>query len=115
MGAVTPPSGDRELPSVDPREVGEDVLLDVREADEWAAGRAPGAVHLPMSELVARLGELPEGPLAVVCRVGARSAQVTGYLLGQGRAARNVDGGMLAWQALGLPLEADPGVRPRVL
>ncbi len=103
------------LPTVDPRQVGDDLLLDVREDDEWAAGRAPGAVHLPMSQLPARLDELPEGrPVAVVCRSGHRSAQVTAYLLGQGRQARNVEGGMLAWAACGLPVEADPGVRPSI-
>ena len=35
-------------------------LLDVREADEWDAGHAPTAQHLPMSELVERIGELPD-------------------------------------------------------
>ena len=103
------------MPTVDPREVGDDLLLDVREDDEWAQGRAPGAVHLPMSQLVARLDELPaDRPLAVVCRSGHRSAQVTAYLVGQGREARNVDGGMLAWQALGLPLEGEPGRPARI-
>ena len=102
-------------PTVDPREVGEDLLLDVREDDEWAAGRAPSAVHLPMSQLVARLDEVPaDRPVAVVCRSGHRSAQVTAYLVAQGRTARNVDGGMLAWSQLGLPLEAEPGVPPRI-
>jgi len=37
------------------------VLLDVRENDEWAAGRAPGAVHVPMTEIAQRLDEVPEG------------------------------------------------------
>ncbi|HEU0100899.1 MAG TPA: rhodanese-like domain-containing protein [Mycobacteriales bacterium] len=104
------------LPTVDPREVGDDLLLDVREDDEWAAGRAPGAVHLPMSELVERLAEVPaDRPVAVVCRSGHRSAQVTAYLVAQGRSARNVDGGMAAWAQLGLPLEAAPGATPRIV
>lgn len=96
------------VPAVDPREIGDDLLLDVREDDEWRAGHAPEAVHVPMSELLARLGELPAGrPLAVVCRSGHRSAQVTAYLVAHGVPARNVAGGMLAWQALGLPLGPD--------
>ena len=53
------------------------ILLDVREDDEWAAGHAPEAVHVPMSQFLSRLDDVPEGPLAVVCRVGGRSAQVT--------------------------------------
>ncbi len=104
-----------ELPSVRPADVGDDLLLDVREDDEWAAGRAPGAVHLPMSQLQARLAEVPaDRPIAVVCKVGGRSAQVTAYLLANGRQVRNVDGGMAEWQRLGLPLEAEPGVEPRI-
>lgn len=104
-----------QLPSVDPRQVGDDLLLDVREDDEWAVGRAPGALHLPMSQLPGRLAELPpDPPVAVVCRSGHRSAQVTAYLLAHGRQARNVDGGMIAWSALGLPMEAEAGLEPRV-
>ena len=104
------------LPTVDPREVGDDLLLDVREDDEWSAGRAPAAVHLPMSELVERLAEVPaDRPVAVVCRSGHRSAQVTAYLVAQARSARNVDGGMAAWARLGLPLEAEAGAAPRIV
>ena len=101
-----------DVPSVDPRLVGEDLLLDVREHDEWDAGHAPGAVHLPLSEFVQRLDEVPaDRALAVVCRSGHRSASATAYLVAHGRTARNVEGGMLAWAALGLPVEA-PGGRP---
>ena len=103
------------LPTVDPGAIGDDLLLDVREPDEWAAGRAPSAVHLPMSQLPARLAEVPvDRPVAVVCRSGGRSAQVTAYLLANGRQARNVDGGMTAWAQRGLPLEAGPGVEPHI-
>lgn len=94
------------LPEVDPRAIGDDLLLDVREDDEWSTGHAPGAVHIPLHDLPARLGELPaDRPLAVVCRMGARSAQATAFLLQHRFAARNVTGGMLAWQQLGLPLD----------
>ena len=85
-------------------------LLDVREADEWAAGHAPTARHLPMSELTARLDELPDDdPLYVVCRSGGRSARVVAYLAGQGYPAVNVDGGMQAWSAQGRAVVADSG------
>jgi rhodanese-related sulfurtransferase len=85
-------------------------LLDVREADEWAAGHAPTARHLPMSELTARLDELPDDdPLYVVCRSGGRSARVVAYLAGQGYPAVNVDGGMQVWSAQGRPVVADAG------
>lgn len=94
------------LPSVDVRSVPpDDLLLDVREDDEWAGGHAPQAVHVPMSQLLARLGELPQDrPISVICHVGGRSAQVAAYLLAQGFDARNVDGGMDAWERAGLPV-----------
>jgi rhodanese-related sulfurtransferase len=40
----------------------------------------------------------------VICHVGARSAQVALWLRAQGYDAHNVDGGMLAWEAAGLPV-----------
>jgi rhodanese-related sulfurtransferase len=91
-------------------------LLDVREPDEWAAGHAPGAVHIPMSELLARFGEVPaDTELVVVCRSGNRSAAVTAYLAQHGYAARNLAGGMLDWQAAGRPMVAEaPGMPPHV-
>jgi len=102
-----------QLPQVDVASVPADaLLLDVREDEEWAAGRAEGALHIPMSDFVGRFGELTERAgegerVYVVCRVGGRSAQVTQYLLQQGLDAVNVDGGMLAWEAAGRPLTGD--------
>lgn len=95
------------------------LLLDVREDDEWAAGHAEGALHIPMSDFVGRFGELTERTgegerVFVVCRVGGRSAQVAQYLLRQGLDAVNVDGGMLAWEAAGRPLVADTADPPYV-
>jgi rhodanese-related sulfurtransferase len=90
-------------------------MLDVREDDEWAAGHAPSARHLPMSELAARLGELPDDdPLYVVCRSGGRSSRVVAYLAGQGYPAVNVDGGMQAWSAQGREVVADSGT-PQII
>ncbi|MFT4297308.1 MAG: rhodanese-like domain-containing protein [Micropruina sp.] len=87
------------------------VVLDVREPGEWAAGHAPGAVHIPLGEVVGRLSELPEtdGPLPVICRSGARSERVAAYLLANGIDAVNVAGGTLAWAQAGKPLAADSG------
>ncbi|SFD23694.1 rhodanese-like domain-containing protein [Streptomyces aidingensis] len=107
-----------QLPTVTVDEIADGaLLLDVREADEWAAGHAPAAVHIPMSELLARIEELTglaQGrTVHVICKVGGRSAQVTGALLQRGLDAVNVDGGMVAWQARGLPMtaeSADPAV-----
>ena len=90
------------------------LLLDVREAEEWMAGHAPGAVHLPMSEIVERVGELPRARTIVcVCRSGSRSARVAAWLGEQGYAVQNMAGGMTRWAGAGHPLinHADrPGV-----
>lgn len=92
----------------------DDFLLDVREDDEWAAYHVEGALHIPMSEFVARFGELteraPEGDkVYVLCRVGGRSAQVAQYLIQQGIDAVNVDGGMQVWEAAGPAVVDDKG------
>lgn len=103
-----------QVPAVNVKEIPEDALLvDVREHDEWTAGHAEGALHIPMGEFVARVGEVSERAseqrVFVVCRVGGRSAQVTQYLTQQGFDAVNVDGGMLAWNAAGRSLVSDNG------
>ncbi|MCW2855772.1 MAG: moeZ 2 [Marmoricola sp.] len=85
------------------------VVLDVREPVEWAHGRIDGAIHIPLGQLVERVGELPEGQTLVVCKVGGRSAQATGYLVANGRDAINLDGGMLEWAAGGRPMVSDAG------
>jgi rhodanese-related sulfurtransferase len=106
-----------DLPAMDAAAVPEDVyLLDVREADEWAAGHAPDAVHIPMSELAERAGEIPSDvEVYVICRVGSRSAQVTVALNNGGWQARNVDGGMMRWAEAGRPMVAKSGTNPQVL
>jgi rhodanese-related sulfurtransferase len=91
-------------------------MLDVREPDEWDAGHAPAARHIPMSQFVERIGELPDDdPLYVVCRSGGRSAQVVQYLVAQGHPAVNVDGGMQVWAAIGRPVVADGAGTPEIV
>lgn len=91
------------------------VVLDVREPAEWRAGHLARAVHLPLMDLPARFTELPQDRLLVVCRVGARSAQATAYLVQQGYDAVNLRGGLVEWQAAGRPLVSETGQPPRVL
>jgi rhodanese-related sulfurtransferase len=82
------------------------VVIDVREPDEFAGGRVPGAVNIPLQQLPARLGEVPTGaPIAVICQSGGRSAQGTEVLAAAGVHAVTVDGGTAAWAQAGLPLE----------
>jgi rhodanese-related sulfurtransferase len=75
------------------------LLLDVREDWELAIARLDEAVHIPMGEVPARLGELEASrEIAVLCRSGGRSGQVARYLEQQGfENVWNVAGGILAW------------------
>jgi rhodanese-related sulfurtransferase len=92
-------------------------LLDVREPDEWTAGHAPGAHHMPMMEVPARIAEIPtDTDVVVVCRVGGRSSQVVSYLLGNGwENVRNLDGGMQSWAGAGREVISEDGQPARVL
>lgn len=83
-------------------------VLDVREADEWAAGHIPGATLIPLGELAGRTAEVPsDRDVVVICRSGNRSAQGRDILLGAGfTAVTSVAGGMNDWAAAGLPTEA---------
>ena len=89
-------------------------VLDVREPVEWQHGHVEGSVHVPMMDIPHRIEELrddlpADGQVLVVCKVGARSAQVAGYLQHQGIAAVNLDGGLLQWSHAGRPLVSDAG------
>ena len=87
------------------REAGQ-VVLDVRNPDEYEEAHVPGVVLIPLGELVERVDEVPtDGPLPVICRSGARSMQAAEYLRGQGIDAVNVVGGTLAWIDAGFPVE----------
>ena len=92
-------------------------LLDVREPDEWEAGHAPGAHHLPMMQVPARMAEIPaDRDVVVVCRSGGRSGQVVSYLTGNGwDNVRNLDGGMQSWAAAGRDVVTENGQPPWVL
>jgi rhodanese-related sulfurtransferase len=92
------------------------LLLDVREDEEWDAGHAPEATHLAMGLVSERIDELPtDRTIVCVCRVGGRSGAVASALLGAGYDVRNVDGGMLAWEAAALPVVDGQGGAGRVI
>lgn len=83
------------------------VLLDIREPKEWAQGRIPGAVHIPMGEVARRAGELdPTIPIVVYCKSGQRSLYSTDELLDLGfRDVASLAGGILAWAEANQPIE----------
>jgi rhodanese-related sulfurtransferase len=91
---------------------GDAVLLDVRRSDEWRAGHAPGAVHLPLEALAAG-AELPAcarvRPLVVICRSGRRSQEAAALLRARDVDAVDVLGGMQAWAGAGLPVAGPAG------
>ncbi|WES63456.1 rhodanese-like domain-containing protein [Microbacter sp. GSS18] len=81
-----------------------DLVVDVRENTEVAAGRIPTAIHIPLGELSARLGEIDRNrEVIAVCRSGNRSSRATSLLKSAGYKVDNMTGGMMAWQAAGLP------------
>jgi hydroxyacylglutathione hydrolase len=84
-------------------------VLDVRQDLEWAEGRVPGALHIHIAELPARLGELrrSDEPVHVYCRTGHRTAMATSLLAGAGIQPVLVDGGFPDWLARGFPVERD--------
>ena len=90
-------------------------LLDVREDDEWAAGHAPDAVHVRLSELSAHTEELPrDREVYVICRSGARSAYAAQALTAGGLNAVNVADGMTGWAVAGRPMISEDGTEPHV-
>lgn len=84
-------------------------LLDVREDQEWRAGHAPEAVHIPLGQLGSRVEEVPKGEeILVICRSGNRSARAAQMLADRGDVA-NVAGGMKDWARMGYPVVGDGG------
>ncbi len=98
-------SGPVEL---DPAEVsarmsrGEIVLVDVREPNETAAERIPGAVSMPLSQFDP--AALPKGEVVLSCLSGKRSGMALAKCRQAGvPIATHMRGGLMAWKAAGLP------------
>jgi rhodanese-related sulfurtransferase len=108
-----------ELPSItvgDVDELTDPLLLDVREADEYEAGHAPGVVWIPLNSLPDAIADLPtDRTILCICRVGGRSAQATAFLNERGLDVVNLEGGMKAWEAFGLDVVRDDGSLGQVI
>lgn len=74
------------------------VILDIRQPFEWELGTLPDSILIPMTELLARVAELPrDRAILCVCRSGSRSDRVAAYLRSAGfERAVNMEGGLKA-------------------
>jgi rhodanese-related sulfurtransferase len=85
-------------------------LIDVRADHEWEAGRLPGAVHIALPELAARVGEIDKDrPVVIYCRTGNRSQMATVALAEAGYDVVKLSEGATGWEEEGLPLEPKDG------
>ena len=91
----------QDLSGADARRLVENgaLLVDVRTADEFAAGHLPGAVNLPVGDLQSRVDELApkERPVVVYCRSGMRSGRAARILTDSGYVAVHNLGPMSRW------------------
>jgi rhodanese-related sulfurtransferase len=73
-------------------------IIDVREVDEVAEGKIPGAVNIPLGLVAFRMHELDKSKeYIMVCRSGGRSGRATEVLENWGYDVINMQGGMLSW------------------
>jgi rhodanese-related sulfurtransferase len=85
-------------------------LIDVRQLHEHEAGRISGSRLIELAALPAQADEIDrDQPVVFYCRSGARSAMATAAFTQAGYDAHNMAGGLLDWEAAGLPLEPDGG------
>ncbi len=105
-----------EAPSITPSELSArrasgtaPVAIDVRSAEEYAAGHIPGALNIPFDQVAERISEVaaPHG-VALYCMVGPRARKGESALLGRGyTSVLHLEGGLAAWQAAGFPVESE--------
>ncbi|NUP15299.1 MAG: metalloregulator ArsR/SmtB family transcription factor [Streptomyces sp.] len=87
---------------------GEIVVLDVRPAEEYAAGHIPGALSIPVDQLADRIAELPHDTEVVAYCRGAYCVlahDAVRLLRNRGRRAVRLTDGMLEWRLAELPVE----------
>jgi hydroxyacylglutathione hydrolase len=83
-------------------------VLDVRQQNEWEAGRLPGARHIELGSIKAANGLTPSGPLTIYCRHGDRAMTAASLLEAAGhRDLAVLDGGFEAWSQAGRPVTFD--------
>ena len=75
------------------------IILDVRQPEEYRSGHLPGAVFIPLPDLINKVGELDHSkPIIAYCRSGNRSRAAAAFLLSYGFSkVYSMDGGITAW------------------
>lgn len=85
------------------------VIIDVRSVAEWNNKHIPGATLIPLNELKSRMSELEQyqaQQIIMQCAVGGRSSKAVEILQAAGFSnVSNMNGGIVAWEKAGLPLE----------
>lgn len=82
------------------------LLIDVRTPEEFASGHIAGAVNIPLADIQAGTAQIPtDQEVVLYCRSGNRSNQARSILNQRGYTSVYDLGGVIAWQAAGLPLE----------
>ncbi|HEY4829983.1 MAG TPA: rhodanese-like domain-containing protein [Solirubrobacteraceae bacterium] len=104
------------MPDYTPQQVAEllaqgDIqLIDVRQPEEREAGRIAGDEFIELSQLASEVDSIDrDRPVVFYCRSGARSAMATEAFRGAGFDAHNMLGGLIEWDAAGLPLDPPDG------
>jgi phage shock protein E len=111
-----PGTADQEIRAISPAEAsaliegrGDDpkfVVIDVRRPEEFAGGHIPGAININSADFPDRIGGLdPDGTYLLCCLRGVRSSGVRELMREAGfREVYDIEGGMSAWKAAGLPV-----------
>jgi rhodanese-related sulfurtransferase len=85
-------------------------LIDVRQQEEHDAGRIAGTRLIELGALTEQADTIDrDRPVVFYCRSGGRSGMATEAFVQAGYDAHNMTGGMLEWEAAGLPIEPDGG------
>jgi rhodanese-related sulfurtransferase len=88
---------------------GSTLVLDVRDAQDFASGHLPRARHIPLADLSNRIAEIEkykEKAVLVTCMKGTRSARAAKLLKRAGfKLVFHLKGGLAAWQQASLPVE----------
>ena len=88
------------------------LVIDVRDAKEYAAGHVAGAIHIPFAELTDRLADIPiEQPVITYCNMhhpgSSRGERAAAILKKRGYQVKAIEGGFPGWEAAGLSIETE--------